>query len=300
MGGGGSAHACTSSDDQAELAKTDMLYSVIVQCVELHPGDDAGIAACLQTMVGVSSACAMCYAQLSDCGGKSCGSCGQPEGATCGVCVNQNCGAVLKACTGLPPTYACAGDADQVFINGTDVRGEFDSCFMSGTGSDYSCVKTATGLSDLCVDCYNDYATCVSTQCAPKCTGGLSSEGCLFCATQSCLPAFGKCSGVASANGCNPALTQLSNKGNPPTINFSGPPSLEPYSPPCVKIHAGMSVVWSGDFSLYPLAPDVAASPIMSTSTGAKVSFTFQNVGTYGFHSTASPATMLGAVFVVP
>ena len=57
-----------------------------------------------------------------------------------------------------------------------------------------------------------------------------------------------------------------------------------------------------GSFADHPLAASggTTPSPITATSTGATVSFTMANVGTYGFHCTAHPTTMFGAVRVVP
>lgn len=66
------------------------------------------------------------------------------------------------------------------------------------------------------------------------------------------------------------------------------------YSPKCLIIAAGQTVRWEGSLSAHPLAPgrpdDAAAgspsSPILETSTGKSVAFSFAAAGTFPYYCT--------------
>lgn len=68
----------------------------------------------------------------------------------------------------------------------------------------------------------------------------------------------------------------------------------------CMKIKAGQTVTWQGDFGTHPLGTNGGDTPNpiadVDTSTG-KV--TFPNAGTFGFKCEVHPA-MIGAIQVVP
>ena len=80
------------------------------------------------------------------------------------------------------------------------------------------------------------------------------------------------------------------------------------YNPPCMKIAAGQTVTWSGDFSFHPLRAGLivdgmptgqAGNPIPPTSNGVSVSATFPAAGTFGFYCNFHwPNGMKGAVYV--
>jgi plastocyanin len=86
------------------------------------------------------------------------------------------------------------------------------------------------------------------------------------------------------------------------TITF--PMDLAPvqFSPHCMKIKAGQSVTWNGQFPSHPLEAmgGDTGNPIPPTSTGMTVSVTFPNAGTFGFDCANHPSMMHGAILVVP
>lgn len=82
------------------------------------------------------------------------------------------------------------------------------------------------------------------------------------------------------------------------------------FTPPCLQIAAGQSVRFDGSLASHPLAPgnpdDHAAgspnSPIVATSSGRSVEFTFEAAGTYPYycelHSFGAGMGMAGAIYV--
>jgi plastocyanin len=110
--------------------------------------------------------------------------------------------------------------------------------------------------------------------------------------------------GDATVNGCSEATAEDHTADAVTTIAFSG----TTYTPKCVKIAAGNSVKFTGDFAPHPLAGGTASatskmqdpsSPIPFTASGTEVTVAFPNAGEFGFfcniHGTVG---MLGAVFV--
>ena len=70
----------------------------------------------------------------------------------------------------------------------------------------------------------------------------------------------------------------------------------------CMKVKVGEQVTWSGDFAAHPIAPLGGDLPTMipaKTSGTVNVAI-FTTPGTYGYYCTNHPATMLGAIYVVP
>lgn len=112
-------------------------------------------------------------------------------------------------------------------------------------------------------------------------------------------------------NGCDPA-TLLDYTLNPsPAVTFPGT-GLE-YTPSCIKIKVGQSVLFLGTnatFVQHPLSGglvqgnakvDDPTSPIKKTSTGQNATFAFPATGAFGFFCDYHfPAGMKGAVYVVP
>jgi plastocyanin len=82
------------------------------------------------------------------------------------------------------------------------------------------------------------------------------------------------------------------------------------FTPPCMTIAAGQTVSFEGSLSAHPLAPgnadDHAAgspdSPIVATSSGNRVEFTFDTPGTFAYfcelHSFGAGMGMAGAIHV--
>ena len=92
------------------------------------------------------------------------------------------------------------------------------------------------------------------------------------------------------------------------TVTFPASASDFSYSPKCLKVPAGTSVTFTGDFSFHPLEPSthrgtLTGNPITSTATGSTKSFTFATAGFYAyFCSVHGPSDggsgMVGVVWV--
>jgi plastocyanin len=91
------------------------------------------------------------------------------------------------------------------------------------------------------------------------------------------------------------------------TVAFPAGPTDFNYSPKCLKVTAGSSVTFSGDFAAHPLDPSelrgtTAGNPIMLTNTGTSSSFTFPSAGFYAyycqFHGADNGQFMDGVIWV--
>jgi plastocyanin len=86
------------------------------------------------------------------------------------------------------------------------------------------------------------------------------------------------------------------------TITWQDSSSAKPPNS-CLKISMGQAVKWMGDLSAasHPLRPfgGDAGSPIVATSSGTEVTFTFNATGVFGFHCD-NHDDMTGAIWVVP
>jgi plastocyanin len=89
----------------------------------------------------------------------------------------------------------------------------------------------------------------------------------------------------------------------PTTIMFGGAVGLL-YSPQCLSVPKGTTVTWSGALLAHPLRPSTRTpgSPIMATSDGMSVSFTFGSAGFFAYfcneHGTDQGVGMAGVVQV--
>ena len=90
------------------------------------------------------------------------------------------------------------------------------------------------------------------------------------------------------------------------TINFGGSVGFN-YDPQCLKVAAGATVTFSGDFLTHPLVPsatrgDPANNPIVNMSDGTTASFVFPMPGFYAylcnFHGSDDGAFMSGVIWV--
>lgn len=94
------------------------------------------------------------------------------------------------------------------------------------------------------------------------------------------------------------------------TINFGGSVGFN-YDPKCLKVSAGSTVTFSGDFSLHPLQPssvlgNTTNNPITNVSGlpdgGTMTSFTFPSAGFYAyrctFHGSDDGMFMSGVIWV--
>jgi plastocyanin len=77
------------------------------------------------------------------------------------------------------------------------------------------------------------------------------------------------------------------------------------YTPSCMKIKAGQTVTFSGQFAAHPLMQSCGPAPaVITNGTGTSKSITFAAAGDYGYyctvHGTASGFGMAGSISVVP
>jgi len=92
------------------------------------------------------------------------------------------------------------------------------------------------------------------------------------------------------------------------TITFPAGAADFSYSPKCLKVSAGATVMFSGDFTVHPLEPSthrgtLTGNPITGTGTGTTKSFDFPTPGYYAyFCSVHGPsdgaAGMVGVIWV--
>jgi plastocyanin len=92
------------------------------------------------------------------------------------------------------------------------------------------------------------------------------------------------------------------------TVAFPMTPTNFSYSPKCLKVPAGTTVAFDGDFAMHPLAPSthrgtLTGSPITSTTSGTTKSFAFAMPGTYAYFCTVHGPSdggsgMVGVVWV--
>lgn len=90
-----------------------------------------------------------------------------------------------------------------------------------------------------------------------------------------------------------------------------GPSDVSPrqYKPPCMKVRAGRTVTFKSEalvyidyFADHPLEPfgGDRDNPIPVTSAGGEKTVEFPTPGKFGFRCKLHPATMAGAIWVVP
>lgn len=110
-------------------------------------------------------------------------------------------------------------------------------------------------------------------------------------------------SGPVLVNGCDEATAEDHSADAKVAIAFGGAVGFK-YSPACIKVKAGTTVTFNGDFVSHPLSGGLdgtkdANSPIKETLSGATKDFVLADVGTYGFFCEFHQAGgMKGAVFV--
>ncbi len=92
------------------------------------------------------------------------------------------------------------------------------------------------------------------------------------------------------------------------TIAFPATPTDFNYAPRCLKVSAGATVTFNGDFAMHPLAPSATrgapstSNPIVNMSSGTTASFTFPTAGFYAylcnFHGSDDGQFMSGVIWV--
>lgn len=73
------------------------------------------------------------------------------------------------------------------------------------------------------------------------------------------------------------------------TVSFPTAATDFSYNPKCLKVTAGATMTFSGDFSSHPLTPSamrgtLTGNPIASTSAGTSKDFTFPTAGFYAYY----------------
>ena len=76
------------------------------------------------------------------------------------------------------------------------------------------------------------------------------------------------------------------------------------YAPKCMKISAGQSVTFSGNFGVHPLAQACGTPGAITNGTSGSATFTFATPDVYGYycenHGSADGSGMAGSILVVP
>ncbi len=141
-------------------------------------------------------------------------------------------------------------------------------------------------------------AVCLAAVAGAACSsavGGASANG----SVDSSIPAF---------NGCTPEMFVTGTSAT--TVSFGGQASspLFGYAPKCVRITAGESVTFTGDFSVHPVSPGTsptattagsASNPIPLQQTGSSLSVTFPEAGTYPYFCQVHYAAGMSGVVLV-
>ena len=112
----------------------------------------------------------------------------------------QEC--VDEVCVG-PAIDACTNSWDLPLIQdeSADVIGKATDCAFGCLGKPddacaIDCVMAETGLSAACASCYAGMIDCSFDKCLADCVGDPSSDMCLECQLEFCIPAFDLCSGL--------------------------------------------------------------------------------------------------------
>jgi plastocyanin len=104
-----------------------------------------------------------------------------------------------------------------------------------------------------------------------------------------------------------PCLTEASYTTTGTTIAFGGTTPGFHYDPACLRVSAGTTVTFNGDFAVDPLSTSTMrgttlGSPITATDTGTTKSFTLPNAGFYAYYSASHgsdiAAYMNGVIWV--
>ena len=105
-------------------------------------------------------------------------------------------------------------------------------------------------------------------------------------------------------NGCDSSMAIDKTNDAMTMISFEG---IE-YTPRCVRVRMGSTVVFSGNFTMHPLvggtvsastgSPD-PSSPLPATSSGAELTVNMSKSGAVPYYCTAHVSSgMMGAIFV--
>jgi plastocyanin len=142
---------------------------------------------------------------------------------------------------------------------------------------------------------------CASTTTTTTVAGGSTTTGPGGSTTTITTPGGTTTTVPASVHGCSLGNATDLRADPSPDVAFSS----YSYSPKCIRIAAGQSITFTGDFSFHPLVGgqnDVSdpQSPIGSTSSGLMKTVAFPAAGTFPFYCDEHVLSfgMTGAVFV--
>lgn len=94
---------------------------------------------------------------------------------------------------------ACTNSADTAVIAAGNVGTVVGNCAMNSFGREpatQDCIRSMSGLTMACADCYDGEVRCTTMHCLSQCIGG-NTPACNTCRMTNCDPAFTVCSGVA-------------------------------------------------------------------------------------------------------
>ena len=96
----------------------------------------------------------------------------------------------------------CTSPEDQAIHNGfgEEIGEVIGGCAMAGgmpsEDNFVECMREATGLSDLCLECYWGSVECTMQRCLMQCMSGAESDRCMECQEANCLPDLFECTGL--------------------------------------------------------------------------------------------------------
>lgn len=118
-----------------------------------------------------------CFFEESGSGGSSGGG-----GAATDACTNENDMAVV----------CDAGFGDTLATCATDAGGQ---------GAETADCLVTEGLTTDCADCYGAATQCTFDQCLSECSSDPTSDECVTCREDNCIPAFDACTGEVDCSG---------------------------------------------------------------------------------------------------
>ena len=144
---------------------------------------------------------------------------------------------------------------------------------------------------------------------AAACTLGLAIGSSACASTPSGSAANGGQDAAAPTfNGCTPPMFQNGPRASTVSFGGAGGSPLFGYAPPCLRVAAGASVTFAGDFSVHPLSPGTspttttagsANNPIARTETGTSLAVTFPTAGVYPYFCEMHYAAGMAGVVLV-
>ncbi len=100
-------------------------------------------------------------------------------------------------------TDACTNEDDMAVVCDAGFGDTLASCATDAGGQDMEtaeCLVTE-GLSAECADCYGAATQCTFDQCLSECSSDPTSDDCMSCREDNCIPAFDACTGEICSGG---------------------------------------------------------------------------------------------------